>query len=375
MKKEIIPIRQGIYIIIMFFTGSFVLAGTGIQAKQDVWISIILTTIVSIPILYVYSKLLTTYPGKDIYEIFIEVFGKITGRIISLLFVWYTFHLGALIIRNYSEYINIVAFPETPQMVSVFFIGLLCIWMSKAGVEVLGRWSSFVAPFILFILIITISLSLTNADYGYIKPVLYNGISPVISTSISFLSFPFLEVVIYTAIFNTLVDNKKTFKVFLTSTIIGSTILLLILLRNILVLGPNIINDIFFPAVLAVEVINIGVFIQRIEVVVSIVFILGAYVRISSCLLATSIGVTKVLGLDNRNYLIAPLGFLMMCMSILVYNSTMEMFEWLRKYYTYYALPFQVVLPVITLIVAKIKIKFQNNKQKERVKIGENQTQ
>ncbi|QNU65974.1 endospore germination permease [Ruminiclostridium herbifermentans] len=375
MKKEIIPIRQGIYIIIMFFTGSFVLVGTNIQAKQDVWLSVILTTIVSIPILFVYSKLLTTFPGKNIHEIFVEVFGKIAGRIISLLFIWYTFHLGSLVIRNYSEYVNIVAFPETPQTVSVFLIGLLCIWMSKAGVEVLGRWASFTAPFILAILVVAICLSLTNADYENIKPILYNGISPVISTSVSFLSFPFLEVVIYTAIFNTLNDNKKTFKVFFISAIIGSIILLLVLMRNILVLGSNIINDTFFPAILAVEVINIGVFIQRIEVVVSIVFILGAYVRISSCLLATSVGVATVLDIDNKNYLIAPLGFLMMCISILVYNSTMEMFEWLRKYYTYYAFPFQIGLPVITLIVAKIKMKFQKNKQKEGIKISEPQTQ
>lgn len=375
MSREIIPSRQGIYIIIMFFTGSFVIVGTNIAAKQDVWISIILTTLVSIPMLFVYSKLLTTYPGKNIYEILIEVFGRIAGRLISLLFIWYSLHLGALIIRNYSEYINIVAFPETPQMISVFFIGLLCIWITKAGIEVLGRWASFTAPIIFVILAVTICLSLTNADYGNIKPVLYDGISPVLSTSFSFLFFPFLEVVIFTAILNTLIDSKQTFKVFFISIIIGSITLLFVMMRNILVLGPEIINDVYFPAILAVEVINISVFIQRIEVVVSIVFIFGVFVRISVCLLAASIGVTKVLGIDNNKYLVAPLGFVMMCTSFLVFNSSMEMFEWANKYYSYYAIPFQIVLPLITLIVAKIKIKFQNNKQKERVKIGENQTQ
>lgn len=370
MNKETIPNRQGIYIIVMFFTGSLAIVGTNITAKQDVWLSIILTTLVSIPMLFVYSKLLTTYPGKNLFDVFIEVFGSIVGRIISLLFVWYTLHLGSLIIRNYSEYINISSFPETPQMVMVFFMGLLCIWISKAGIEVLGRWTSFVAPIIIFILVSTISLSLSNVDYNVLKPIMYDGMAPVLSSSFSFLFFPFLEVIIFTTLFNNLYDNKKTFNVFLISILIGSFIMLLVLLRNIIVLGPNIINDILFPAILAVEVIDIDIFVERIEIVVSIVFVFGAFVRISSCLLATSIGVSKILGIDNYRYLVAPLGFTMMCMSTIVFSSTMEMFDWAGKYYSYYAIPFQIVIPIITLITAKIKIKLQNKNQKANIKIS-----
>ncbi len=370
MNKETIPNRQGIYIIVMFFTGSLAIVGTNITAKQDVWLSIILTTLVSIPMLFVYSKLLTTYPGKNLFDVFIEVFGSIVGRIISLLFVWYTLHLGSLIIRNYSEYINISSFPETPQMVMVFFMGLLCIWISKAGIEVLGRWTSFVAPIIIFILVSTISLSLSNVDYNVLKPIMYDGMAPVLSSSFSFLFFPFLEVIIFTTLFNNLYDNKKTFNVFLISILIGSFIMLLVLLRNIIVLGPNIINDILFPAILAVEVIDIDIFVERIEIVVSIVFVFGAFVRISSCLLATSIGVSKILGIHNYRYLVAPLGFTMMCMSTIVFSSTMEMFDWAGKYYSYYAIPFQIVIPIITLITAKIKIKLQNKNQKANIKIS-----
>ncbi len=371
MNKEIIPNRQGIYIIVMFFIGSFVIVGTNITAKQDVWISIILTLAVSIPMLYIYSKLLTTYPGKNLFDVFIEVYGNIIGRIISLLFAWYALHLGSLIIRNYSEYINIASFPETPQIVTVFFVGLLCIWMAKAGIEVLGRWASFTAPLIIFILAIVISLSLTNADYSNLKPIMYDGMGPVLSTSFAFLFFPFLELIIFTMLFNNLQDNKKTFKVFLISILVGSLLLMAVLLRNIIVLGPNTINDILFPAILAVEVIDVGFFVERIEIVVTVVFIFGAFVRISACLLATSIGVSKILGIDNYRYLVAPLGFTMMCLSTIVYSSAMDMFNWAGKYYSYYAIPFQLVIPIITLITAKIKIKIQSKKQKTNIKTSD----
>ena len=37
----------------------------------------------------------------------------------SILYIWYVFHLGALVFRNFGEFMNIVALPETPMMISM----------------------------------------------------------------------------------------------------------------------------------------------------------------------------------------------------------------------------------------------------------------
>lgn len=362
MNKEIISYRQGIYIIIIFFTGSIVLVGTSIKAKQDVWISLILTTLLSIPMLYIYSKLLTVYPGKNLFDVLTIVFGKFLGKVISILFVLYFLYLGTQIIRNFSEYVSIVSLPETPQIVSVIFIGLLCILMVKSGLEVMGRWSSFATPIIFFIILFTILLSSNNIKFSNFKPVLYDGFSPVLSTSLLFLFFPFLEVVVLLTMFNKLNDTRKTFKVFLYGMLIGSLAIFLILMRNLTVLSPNLANDVFFPSILEVELITVGVFIERIEIVVSIVFIFGVLVKISSCLLATTIGISKIFNINNYRYLVAPIGLAMMSLSLILYNNTLEILVWMHTYYPYLAFPFQIVFPIVTLIVAKIKIKKQNKK-------------
>ncbi len=365
MSIETISNRQGFFLISMHFVGSLVMIGADIAAKQDVWISVILSLILSIPMLYIYSKLLMLYPGKNLFDIALEVFGNIFGRILSLLFIWYAFHLGALVIRNFSEYINVVSLPETPQTMSIYFIGLLCIWMCKAGIEVLGRWSSFTIPLILFILIITIILSLTKAHFINLKPVMYEGIKPILYSSFSFLAFPFLETVIFTMLFNNIKNNDKMFRLFLTSAIMGGAAILCVLVRNVLVIGAEGVNQVYFPSMLAVKTITVGIFIQRIELVVSIVFIFGAFVKISVCLLATSIGVSKILKIDNYRNIVAPLGLLMMSLALIVYDNLMEMFNWANNIYQYYAIPFQFILPIVLLIGAKIKIKLQAKKQKK----------
>ncbi|PYG87773.1 spore germination protein KB [Ruminiclostridium sufflavum DSM 19573] len=364
MSKEIISSRQGVLIILMHFIGSLVMVGTDISAKQNVWISVILSLAMSLPVLLIYSKLLTLYPGKNLFDIAIEIFGNIFGKAIALLFILYSFHLGCLVIRNFSEYINVVSLPETPQPISIYFLGLLCIWMCKAGIEVLGRWVSLITPILLFILAVAIILSLTEAHYINLLPVMYDGVKPILITSFSFLAFPFLEVVVVTMLFDSFKHGSKAFRAFFISAAIGSLIMVLVLVRNVLVLGSENINQVFFPSMLAVKTINIGVFLQRIEVAVSIVFIFGAFVKISICLMAASVGTAKVFNLDSSKYLVAPLGFLMMSMASILYGNIMEMFDWASNIYQYYALPFQIIIPAVILISAQIKIKVQSKKHK-----------
>lgn len=371
MQKEIITNKQGVFIMSMFVFGSSILTGAGREAKQDVWIAILMGLIMSLPIIFIYSKLLSLYPGRDLYDILNDVFGKIIGKTISLIYVWYSFHLGALVIRNLSEFVNVTSFPETPQAVIIIFVGLFCIWVVKAGIEVLGRWSAFAFPIAVIIIVITVSLSMINANFIHLRPILYDGIKPVLINSFGFFSFPLAETVVFTLIFHTLKDKKKTLKVYLISVCTGSIIIMAIAVRNILVLGVPFSTSLYFPSYVAVRTINIGDFFQRFEIVVAIIFIFGGFVKISVCLYAASLGVAKILNIDNYRFLVAPIGFLMMNLACIIYESMMEMFDWAIKIYPYYAIPFQIILPIIILVIAKIKIKVKSKQQNETSVKGE----
>ncbi len=364
MKKEIITNKQGIFIMTMFIIGSFIIIGAGGEAKQDVWLVILLALVMSMPMVLVYSALLKLHPGKDICDILIITFGRVAGKFMALLMVWYCLHLGALVIRNFSSFVNIVSFPETPQSVIVIFIGLFCIWMVKAGIEVFGRWTAFIFPTIMLIIVVTAFLSMTRANFINLRPVLSKGIFPLLPVAFGIFSFPFAETVVFTFIFETVNDNKKVFRVFLYSLLIGSIFMISIAIRNVLVLGTALNSILYFPSYAAVRTINIGNFLQRFEVVVAIIFIFGGFVKISVCLLATSKGVAKIFGFKSYRDIVVPIGFLMMVFSCIVYEDTMEMFQWAQKIYPYYAIPFQIVLPIFILTVAKIKTRLAEKNKK-----------
>ena len=128
MKNETISERQATILIILFLLGNSLLIGSGNQAKQDAWIAIIIAITWSIILVLMFCKILSLYPGKDLFDILQIVMGKVIGKIISILMIWFAFHSGTLILRSLSEFTNILVFADTPVVIPMVFFTILLIW-------------------------------------------------------------------------------------------------------------------------------------------------------------------------------------------------------------------------------------------------------
>ncbi len=356
MQNEQITNKEGIYIVIVFIIGSSLILGIGGETKNDAWLAGVAGLFMVSPMILMYSRILSLFQGRNLFDILEITFGKIFGRLIAIIYIWYAFHLGALVLRNFGEFLNTVAMPETPMAVTIFGLGLLGIIASRLGIEVLVRTTAFFFPILIFILIIVQILSLNQLDFNYLKPVLGNGLLPVINGGFATFSFPFAETVLFMGVFDALKSKKSILKVYVWGVLIASFIIVVITIRNITVLG-SLRESFYFPSYEAVSKINIGDFIQRIEVTVSIVFIFGAFVKSSICLLVACRGLGRFFNLKSYRNIVIQTGILMSLFACFVYNSTMQMSFWAFKVYQYYAFPMQVILPVIIWIACEIKNK------------------
>lgn len=356
MSKESITQKQSIVMMITYMLGSSMVLGAGSEAKQDVWLALLIAMLISVPVMYIYIRFHVIYPDKSLYEILNTVFGRVLGKIVAIPFIWFAFHLGALVLRNFLEYIKIVSMTKTPMFAFAIVMIISSIYGVRAGVEVIGRWTTIILPFLMLsVLIVTVFLS-PLFDFGNLKPVLYNAISA--------LAFPFAETVIFTAVLDKIRDKRSLYKIYYVSLIFSGIVLIIISLRSILTLGAENVGNMYFASYAAVGLIDIGDFLERIEVSVTVVFLFGGYVKNSICLYAASTGIANVLNIDNYRQIVTPVGMLMLVFSFIIYNNTMEMFEWANKIYKYYAIPFEVVLPLIVLIVAEIKIRLTKKKKR-----------
>ena len=354
MQKEQITDKEAIYLLVVFVMGSSLIIGIGGDADNDAWIAGIVGVFMFIPMLLVYSRILSIFPGNDLFDILNITLGKGIGKIIAIIYIWYAFHLGALVLRNFGEFINIVAMPETPMFVPLLCLGLVCIFAVRLGIEVMGRTTTFFLPILLFILVVVQFLAIPQLHLHYIKPILGNGLIQVLKGGFSSFSFPYAETVLFIGVFGSLKTKKSILRVYYWGIFISTIILIITTVRNIAVLG-NMLGSYYFPSYAAVGRISIGDFVQRIEVSVSFVFIFFVFIKSSICLLVTCKGIGKMFNLKNYRSIVIQTGLLMIYFSYIVYDNSMMMKYWAFKVYPFYAFPLQVILPIMIWILAEIK--------------------
>jgi spore germination protein KB len=159
-----------------------------------------------------------------------------------------------------------------------------------------------------------------------------------------------------TGVLYTLKNKKSHYKVYFYGIFIAGVTIILLSIRNIMILG-DMRDRLYFSSHVAVSMISIGEFLQRIEVTVAFTFAVGVFIKASVCLFVACKGIGKVLGLHDYRSIVMQTGLLMAFFSSMLYGSIMEMFDWASKVYPYYAFPFQVILPLIIWCLAEIKAK------------------
>ncbi len=355
MGKEIIPAGQSISIVILFIIGSSLFMGASGQSGNSNWIALIIAMTLTVPLLLIYARLHVLFPGKDLYDMLISVFGAYFGRALSCLYIWYALHLGALVLRNFGEFSKTVALTSTPMIAPMLIIGLLCVWVVNAGMEVLGRSAKFLVLFTLAVIIVVQLLVVPKYEIHHLKPLLDSGWGTVFATAGGSFTFPFAEIVVFLGAFTVLPKKGSAARVLLSGVLVAGTIITGISVRNLLVLGPDILSSLYFPSYVAVSRINVGDFLTRIEGSAAIVFVTALFVKVSLCLYVSCNGIAKVFMLKSYRSVVLQMGLIMVYLSDFIYIDIMQMQYFAYHIYKIYALPFQVFIPLTLWATAEIK--------------------
>lgn len=365
MDKEMISRGETRTILILYIMGSTMILGAAGEAKTDSWISILLAMAIAAPLYWAWARVLTLYPGQNMFDIAQHVFGKWIGKVFILVYIWYAFHLGALVLRNFGEFMEAEAMPETPMLVPMLFVVALAVGVVRAGIETMGRSGRMLLNICLVTMLVVFLLVLSKLRYQNLLPILDQGWPRVWKGTFSAFSFPFAEAVVFLGAISSVKGKKPLTGVFLYSLLIGGMLVLFISVRNIMVLGVYTIDNVYFPSYAAVGRINVGDFIQRIEGSVSIVFVICVFMKLSVCLMAASKGIAKLFGLDSYRSVVVQTGLLTTYLAYLLYDNIMEMQYWTIYIYSIYAVPFEVIFPLLLLVFAEIKTRREQRAKPE----------
>ena len=169
--------------------------------------------------------------------------------------------------------------------------------------------------------------------------------------------FPFTYIVGFTMIFNLSKGKNSPYKIYLTGLLIGAAFLFIIYMLVIFVIGPYQASNLYYPTYIVVSLINIGDFLQRLDILAAIIYLIGIYIQTSVFLLGACKGMIKLFGFSDYRFLIMPVVLLLINLSSYECDSVMTYFDFGTNTWPLYVFPFEVILPFIIWIVAEIRVK------------------
>ncbi|QVK18390.1 endospore germination permease [Mycoplasmatota bacterium] len=358
LDKVKISSTQLSLVIIGFIFSESIISNPAIATGSDAWLVIILSLISGIVLIAIYSYISILNPGKTLIDILIDVFGKIGGNIIAVLYIWYFIHLMSLVLRKYLDFISSTIYTQTPIVFVAIILMVITAYRVKSGIEVMVRVAEIWTPIMIFIAILLFFALISKYDINYFFPFLENGIKPVLMASFNMMAFPYGELVVFLMIFPHLNKHKNIFKVASISTIFAAFLMLLVTVRIIMVLGPIMMGRISYPNFISAKFVPD----IHIEVFIAINVLLGGATKACIILYSIVMGISQLFKLDDYKPLVMPSTVIVIAITLWLFDSMYEHLSWGKEIYPYYALPFQVIIPIYILFIIIIKNKMKLSK-------------
>ncbi|HEY8421670.1 MAG TPA: endospore germination permease [Thermoclostridium sp.] len=348
MEKMKISSIQLFLILSGFLFGSTVILAPAKGAKNDAWLAILIGGIIGALLMVIYAAISMLNPSKTLVDILQEKMGNVAGNIFAVLYIWYFIHLSSLVLRDFGEFICTVTFPETPMAVVIGLFAAVLVYIINSGIEVIGRLSELMVPVIpLVVLIISLPV-FTVHDFTEFFPILGEGIAPVLSAAYNFICFPYGEAVAFLMVFTHLNKKERLKKIVFIATMVSTLMGVIVFLRDIIVLGTDLISRAtFIPHLTSLLIPGLNV-----EPLVDINLLIGGGVKISVCIYAATRALSQIAGIDDYRKLTGAIATFCVVLSIWGHENLLDLLDWSESVWPYYSIPFQIVIPLLLLVLS-----------------------
>jgi spore germination protein KB len=127
------------------------------------------------------------------------------------------------------------------------------------------------------------------------------------------------------------------------------------------VLGPYLVDKFIFPSYEVVGLASIGEFIQGLEVLGALLFMIGYFTKLTVFMYGATAGIGKILNIGDYRTIAAPTGLIFITLSLFVAQNLNTLLDWVDKVFTIYSLPTGIVIPLALWIIGEWK--YQKSKR------------
>lgn len=321
------------------------------------WVSIVLSGILIIPVLYIITHIFKINPGKDFFQIGEETLGKILFKIILIIMMSYFIVFCAYVVRSLGELVEAFLLPTTPIEVIVLSFILACSYLATQEIEVITRGGYFLYPIILLFAGIVILISLPKADFSNLLPLNNINLSQIPRGLVnSFFSFAGFEMILF-ALPYVEQDKETTFKSAVYALIIITVIYVAIYVVCIAHFSVEQLQRQIFPVLqLAKQVDLPGFFLENLDGLVMALWVLVVASTFIPSYFGAGKVISKIFNLKSHKYIILILIPIIYFLALYP-RDILQVNNILLKYFSILNFVTGVMVPLLLLIVILIRKK------------------
>lgn len=361
MRPVGISSRQVLVLTVGLLVGTSTVLTSASPAKADQWWVLLVAALMAIVFCtLVWGALIerarqAQHSGTYGESFWILLAGPVLGRVAAAAYFFYFVYLAALVMRHLVTVLGLSVLPSTPTAVLILLFAAMAVWSSSQGIEGVARLAEIIIPASYAASWAVLILSFLTPGLLHLDrllPFLDLGWRPVIHGIATAITFPFLELVALLPVLLWLPEPRDGIPMIRRGIVLAALLLSGLALRNVTALGVEEASRYVFPGLASVELVRVGRFIERIDVLALFVWVNAGFIKLAVVLLASAGCLRDLLDLQGRAEM-APLevalGFVVAALTGGLYANNREMVEFAVNVYPVFAASFQVVLPLVLL--------------------------
>lgn len=350
--------RQLMVLVFLYTIGTTILvipSGLAVTAKQDAWIGALAGVGFGSVILWAYTVLWRRFPNKTFVGICEAVLGKWVGTCVAALFSFYSFIGAATVLFYVGNFFKTHFIPHTPISSINAFFAIVVVMGVRLGLETISRTAELMMPWFGILFVVLIFTLIPEIRIENVQPVFESGIKPLLLAGFSFAGTAYLPVIFLFAAFPNVQNREKARRVLLFAAMFGGLCVVLVTLLCILILGAEITSRSMFPSYSLVKKINIGDFLQRIELVMAGLWFITTYIKTTFYFYGWVTSFSEILKLKEYRSVTLPFGMVLVIFSLIVYPDVVYMQKWDSTIFLPYIFTMGIFVPFLLLAVAFLK--------------------
>lgn len=285
-----------------------------------------------------------------------EIMGPILGSVINLAYFTLFFMITFIVLREFSEIIVSDILPRTPLIVILLcLLASICV-LAHAGIETIGRISwLFLGIILSSIVVLLLGGLFSHTEPDALLPIWGTGLPHVLQAGIVKSSL-FSELLVFGFLLPRMRDKQGQRKAAWWCIVVSSIIMISTCIVYLYVFPYPTAIRITTPVFELSRVIVFGRWIQRVEILFLVVWLLCTVIKLAIGLYCSATTLAHILHIPRHRPFIFPLALLVYSFSLLPPNEIVAA-SWDRDLLRVYGSILSIILPLLTWMVGVMRRK------------------